>query len=875
LALFVALVLACTAARAQPAVDSAALPVLDTVALQLSDSTVLPLNDSTALLSDTAAVDTTLADDAITDPIFSTGEDSTVNILEEGNRRVLIYGNAKVTYQDMEITGDFMDFDMENKIVFVRGTYDTTTHETKGKPVFKQGEGSYEMDSMYFNFNSKKAKIYTVITQQSDGYLHGESIKRMPDNIIYVKDGKYTTCDAEHPHFYLALTKAKVIPDDKVVVGPSYFVLEDVVVPLGIPFGLFPQSSSRASGVIIPSYGEEARRGFFFRDGGYYLAPSEYFDVALTGSIFTLGSYEFAARSSYLWKYHFSGGFNFNYAYNVVGEKGDADYNPIKTYSIQWTHTQDPKMSPNKTFSASVNFSSSKYNDLNGQSLQQALTSTTSSSISYSQVWPGTPFSLSVAATHSQNNRDTTITLGLPSLNFNMAAITPFKRKERVGAMRWYEQIRIPLSMSLQNSISAKEYEYSDMEFLFKQRMRNGMKYNTSLSLPIPILGFVNITPSVSYNGRVYFSHIDQQWVDTLGVKRDTSYGLSHEFDFATSVSASTRLYGMAQFGAKSYIQAIRHVASPSVSLSWRPDFSTNFWGYYDCVQVDSTGKMERYSRHAGSMNGTAGAGRSASMSFSLGNTLEMKVRDDNDTTGVGSKKIKLLEGLNFSSSYNFLADSMQLAPISFSGRTTLFGTLGINFSGMLNPYAYTTVTNDKGTKTYYNIARWNYKQNGSLVRLTNFNFSFGYSFNRDEKVTNTLPQPIPRELDPMGIYDGLQVRYTDFSLPWSFNVSYSFGYNKTFDVPSIMQTLNFNGNFSLTAKWKFTFSSGYDLAMRKIAPTNVGLTRDLHCWTMNFSWIPIGSWKSWNFSIAVNSAMLQDLKYDRQISRFDQMPIE
>jgi hypothetical protein len=736
---------------------------------------------------------------------------------------------------------------------------------------------------MYFNFNSKKAKIYTVVTQQSDGYLHGEAIKRMPDNVIYVKGGKYTTCDAECPHFYLALTKAKVIPNNKVVTGPAYLVLLDVPLPLFIPFGLFPQSSSRASGIIIPSYGEENSRGFFFRDGGYYLALNDYFDIAVTGSIYTLGSWEVGARSSYLWKYYFSGGFNFNYAFNMLGEPGTASYSENTAFSLRWNHSQDPKFSPNKTFSASVNFTTSSYRATNERTLNDALTNTTQSSISYSQVWPGTPFSMSIAATHSHNTRDSIINLGLPSLNVNMARITPFKRKERVGAVRWYENIGIPLSMSLQNTVTAKEYEFDNLNHLVNRRMRNGMKYNTSLSVPFTVAKFINLTPSVSYNGRVYFSHVNQTWVDTAEnkgyVERDTFYTLSHEYDFSTSVSASTRLYGMAQFSSKSPVQAIRHLATPSVSLSWRPDFSTNFWGIYKDLK-DKNGKVRktpdpkspgdstvvRYSPHQGSMNGTAGAGKSASLSFSLGNTLEMKVRDKSDTTGVGSRKVKLLEGLSFNASYNLLADSMQLSPIGFSGRTTLFRTFGINFNGTLNPYAL----NKDGRVT----ARWNYKD-GSLVRLTNFSTSFGYSFNRDEKVENTLPQPVPSVLDPTGMYDGVEVRYVDFSLPWSFNISYSFSYSKPGYVQNIMQTLNFNGSLSLAKKWQIGFQSGYDLAQRKIAPTSANLSRDLHCWTLNFSWIPIGSWKSWSFNIAVKSSMLQDLKYDRRISRFDQMPIE
>ncbi|MGL4909389.1 MAG: putative LPS assembly protein LptD [Bacteroidales bacterium] len=842
--------------------------------LAVSDTGLTAVNDSLKLHADSIAfdsvmIDTTISDDGITEPVFSEGDDSTVYLLGVDNRRVLIYGNAKVTHLDMEITADFIDFDMVNKIVFARGTYDTLKNEVKGRPVFKQGAEKFDMDSMYFNLESKKAKIYTVITQQSEGFLHGEAIKRMPDNTIYVSKGKYTTCDASCPHFYLALSKAKVVPNDKVVSSFAYFVIEDVPTPLFIPFGLFPQNSSRASGIIMPSYGEERNRGFFFRDGGYYFSINDYIDLAATGSYYTLGSWQLGARSSYRWKYHFSGGLNLNYASNVIGEPGSPDYNPHTAFSFQWTHTQDPKFSPNKTFAASVNITTSSYRNFNENSLNQSITNTTQSSISYSQTWAGTPFSMSVAATHSHNTRDSIITLGLPTFNFNMARITPFKRKNRVGAAKWYENIGVPLTVNLQNTVSAKEDEFSDFNYLVKHHMKNGLRYNTALSVPLTVAKFINLTPSVSYNGRVYLSHVERNWVDTSPtngyVRLDTVFRPSHDYDFSTSLSTTTRLYGMAQFKGKFPIEAIRHVASPTLGVSWRPDFSTSTWGIYRTVQIDSTGRTQRYSPNQGGIYGTASAGESASLNFSLGNTLEMKVRSKKDTTGTGSKKIKLLEGLTFAASYNLLADSMNLSNITFSGRTTLFSTLGVSFNGTLNPYAL-----DANGRQ---IARYQYKD-GGLARLTNFIFSFGYSFNRDEKVSNTLPQPIPTALDPMGMYDGLSVAYTDFSLPWSLNVNYSFAYSKPAFESTITQTLGINGNFSLTPKWKISMQSGYDFTLKSIAPTSLSLHRDLHCWSMNFSWIPIGSWQSWNFSISINASMLKDLKYDKRQSRFDQEEI-
>jgi hypothetical protein len=825
-------------------------------------------------------------------PIFSNGEDSTIFLLEGGSR-VRLYGNGKVTYRDMELTADFIDFDMVNKIAYARATWDSTG-TPKGRPIFKQGNETFTMDSMYFNFETNKAKIYTIITQQQDGYLHGDAIKRMPDNIIYVDRGKYTTCDHEHPHYYLAMSMAKVVPNDNVVMGPSYFVLADV--PLyfaGIPFGYFPTTSHRASGIIVPTYGEETTRGFYFRDGGYYFAINDYLDLALTGSLYTLGSKEFGARSTYVKRYVFNGSFNIRYATNKIGEKGTSTYAENNAFSLQWTHTQDPKFSPTKTFSASVNYSTTSYRAYNSQTLNDALTNTTQSSVSYSQRFESLPINMSVAATHSSNTRDTIVNLGLPTMSINVQRITPFKRKERVGAAKWYENIGFPISINLENKVTAKEYEFADMNKIVR-KMKNGLRYNTSASVPFNVLKFINLTPSISYNGRMYLNHTQRTWVDTSTtqnypqggyVKLDTitvwddgiARSFSHDYDFSTSLSASTRIYGMVQFIDKSPVQAIRHVISPSIGISWRPDFSENIpftntgWGMYHPLTdsagnpvYDQQGKMVTYSQNEGNIYGTAGRGKSASMSFSLGNTLEMKVRNKKDTTGTGSTKIKLLEALNFSSSWNFLADSMNLAPISFSARTTLFGKFGLNFTGTLNPYAI----NEKGNT--YN--RWQYKD-GGLVRLTALSTSFSYSFNRTEEIKHAEQYAAIAALDPQGIYDGMKFAYVDFSLPWNFSASYSFSYSKPGHVPTINQTVNFNGDLSLTKNWRIGFQSGWDFKAGKIASSSFNLYRDLHCWEFRFSWIPMGAYQSWNFGINIKSSMLKDLKYDKQQSRYDQTP--
>lgn len=861
---------------ATPAADSATIAgSASTTADSVQGAKTQSLSADTSLLKSvsektdslhTSAPDTTVSD-AFADPVLSNGRDSTVFVLEESGRRVLLYGEAKIKYQDMELSADFIDYNFASGNVFAKGLVDTSG-QVVGKPSFKQGSDEYKMDSMYFNFNSKKAKIYNVITTQGEGFLHGHSIKRMPDNSVNIMDGKYTTCDAECPHFYLALTKAKLTKKGSTVFGPAYLVLADVPIYFaGLPFGMLPKSkSNRQSGILIPSYGEENSRGFYLQNGGYYWAINDYVDLALTGDIYSLGSWRAAARSSYMWKYHFSGGFDISYSSTILGEKGSADYSKSSAFWINWNHQQDPKSTPNQTFSASVNFGSSSYKTYSERNLNDALTNNTQSSISYSKVWPGTPFSMNIAATHSQNTRDSMLTIGFPTMNFNMTRITPFKRKEAVGAERWYEKIGIPLSVSLQNSVTAKENEYADMNGLMK-KMKNGLRYNTSLSIPFN-LKTINISPSISYNGRVYLNEIEKTWdAANERVVTDTIYGLSHSYEFSTALSASTQIYGMFLFKPNRKIQAIRHMMTPSVSVSWRPDFGKEFWGFYKEVQINRAGDKQKYALHEQGIYGASGRGQNASLSLSLGNTVEVKVKSVDTTGANATKKIKLLEGLNFSTSYNMLADSLGWAPISVTGRTTLFGKLGINFGGSLDMYAQ----GSQGQRI--NTTEW--KANKRPLRLTNFNFSFGYSFNDQGTVKNAEHlQTLPWALDPTGqYYERPLFQYVDFKSPWSLSFNYSFSYYDRYGSSfndNLTQTFNFNGDISFTPKWKFGFNSGYDFKLKKLSTSSFNLHRDLHCWEFRVSWIPFGSWKSWDFGINVKSSILKDLKYNKRQSRFD-----
>lgn len=868
------------ARAARAAAEQQRKDTLRTDSLRLSaDSLLLPadsLHGADSLAHDSLARDTAASKPFLDDVISGKNTDSLVYDLK--NKTVYIYNEGDVTYQDMNLKADFMRINMDTKQIYAYGKPDSTGKGTR--PEFVQGGASYTMDTIRYNIDSKKAKIRNVATQEGEGYLIGQNIKKMPDNTINIANGKYTTCDnVEHPHFYMALTKAKAIPGKKVIVGPSYFVMEDVPIYfLGVPFGFFPLSSGRHSGFIMPEYGEEYVKGFFLRNGGYYFAFNDYIDVAATGGFYTLGSWEAALASNYVKRYKYRGAFNMRFSKDIIGEKGAADYVNQNNFNVTWTHTQDPKFRPNSTFSASVNFSTSGYSKYGSTNLNDYLNTQTNSSIAYSKTWAGKPFSFSTNFQHSQNSADTTISLSFPNIVFNISRIYPFRRKEAIGKQRWYEKISMQYTGTLANNVTVKERDLFT-EKMFKE-MKNGVQHTIPIQTSINLFNYINISPSANYTERWYFKKIDKAWDPEQNriVNADTTYGFYRLYDYRFSVSASTKVYGMFTFGKKSPVQAIRHVMTPSISFSYTPDFGDPKYGYYKPIQSDSTGTISYYSPFEGGMYGLPGRSRSASISFSLQNTLEMKVKSKKDTSGV--KKIKLIDNFSISSSYNLLADSLNLSPFSLNLRTTIYGNFGLNLSATLDPYE----VDEKGRR----INRFMIKR-GKLGRITNTGWSFGYTFNskksnqpaaNDINSQGTLPPDNPefftnpevQELDPNTRRALMTSQYYDFSIPWNLGFNYSLSYTNNGIRKNVIQTLGFNGSINLTPKWGITFNGGYDFESRQITPGVITIARDLHCWQMNFSWVPVGFRKSWNFNIAVKSAMLKDLKYEKQNSFYDNL---
>ena len=913
-----------------PRADSLAPPRTDTLGTPRTDSLGAARADSLDLLKKSS----------LERPAFSTAKDSIITDFTGGKRLVYYYGGATVTYQDMKLTADYLEYDMLNNTVFARGRKDLVTGEMTGLPEMTQGSQTYKMDELRYNFTSQKARVTNMVTKESDGLLQGKKIKMLPDKSINMRDGIYTVCDLEEPHYYLKLSMAKVItkPSQKTVFGPAWPVVGGVTVPIGLPFGFVPKKPSRATGLLMPTFGEEQARGFFMKDAGMYFVLGDYFDLSLTGDYYTMGSWAVNVNSRYKVNYKFNGTLSFNYSNDQTGEKGSSDFVQSKNLGLRWSHSQDSKAHPGTTFSASVNFSSPSNNRFNAKSVQEAQQNQMGSSISYSHNWNG-KFSLSVNAMHNQNTRDSSYSFTLPNITFNVTRFYPFKQKQRVGKEKFYEKISFGYSTSFQNRLNFKLRDMQDYvldadgNYVTKtnkqgtvyrvkefgdslgvkamERMTNGMAHNFQIGLPnFTLLKYINVTPSVSYGMNWMFSKgqqyleqevdengaplmvTDKEGNDVIAQKVITDpgrafngFGMTHTY--SGSMSMSTRIYGMFNFGKHRKIQAIRHVITPSVSVNFSPEKGTSFNGwrtldaYYDkrgTYHAESQYNIYSLPGHHNTVS-PPGRGKSATMSISIGNNLEAKVRDMKDTTGTGSKKVKLLDQLSINTSYNFLADSMRMNNVGVSASTNLFGK--VNLSGNLNfdPYAI----NERGQR----INKFNVVATGVPLRLTNASLSASYSISGKGTIdgndgrraggasgggntdANSYQRiyyhPLTGEYIPGGY-----VYYMNPNSPWSLNFSYSFSYAKSYTYQAstkelitnrrFTQTLQISGNVKLTPRLSIQASSGFDFMAMKFTSTQFSASYDLHCFNIAVSWVPMGMYKSYSFRIAANAAALADL---------------
>ncbi len=857
--------------------------------LQVIPDTLLP--DSLYLLPDTSISIFPVSDSAKIDSTKTASSEmlsATVAYkakdsirFEVESRKVFMYQNADITYEDIGLKSARVDIDFASNSVFAEGKTDSTGKLIE-TPVFTEGDQVFESETMRYNFKTKKGLIRKVITEDGAGYLHGDRIKKMPDDNINIQSGAYTTCNLKHPHFEFRFKKAKVIPGKKIVTGPAYLTIADVPTPLYIPFGIFPNKTGQRSGIIIPSYGESSNRGFFFENGGYYWAINDNMDLQLTGDIYTRGSWSLEPEFRYKKRYKYNGTMRLAYAFNRIGEEGATNFQEDKGFSIFWSHRQDPKARPNSSFSASVNISSNSFNKYNPVSTNNYLSNTFQSSIAY-QTNFNQKYFLTVNSSYTQNTLDRSVRLTMPQLNFNTNTFYPFKKKKREGQEKWYERITVKYSMNAENTISTYDTLLFDSDFA--SRMKNGMKHDIPISSSIKVLKYFNLSNSIRYTERWYSSTTRKNWVNdtlftatdtTVGyVQEDTVYGFSANRDFSYTASLNTRLYGMFSF-MKGPVKALRMVHNPSISFTYHPDFADPFWGYYYKYQADAEGEEDTYSIYENGIYGGPPEGVMGRVSFSLSNNLEMKVRSKKDTI-TGTKKVKLIDNFTMSMSYDMAKDSLNWSALSLSGRTTLFKNLQITYRSSWDPY----IRDSADTK---NLNKFEWDVNGRLFRLENTSWNVGLNFRLSSKdfekkgeKTDDVDKPKERprnssqqEIDEVELFPE---RYVDWSIPWNLNVRYSLGYTANHRYPdyvhetdkNLIQSLSFSGDLSITKKWKVMFRSGYDFENGEITYTSIDIVRDLHCWEMSFNWVPMGFRKQWSFQINVKSSILQDLKLTKK----------
>ncbi|RHM98563.1 LPS-assembly protein LptD [Phocaeicola plebeius] len=857
--------------------------------------------DSLALDSlgmDSLAADTTKKKEPLDAPVIYEASDSIV-FTKEGYAH--LYGEGKVNYQNIELTSAVITMNMDSSTVYATGVTDTAGVET-GSPIFKDGETPYESKIMRYNFKTKKGFINSIVTQQGEGYVTSEEGKKGANDEIYMRHGKYTTCDNhEHPHFYLRLSMAKVRPKKNVVFGPAQLVVEDVPLPIAVPFGFFPFNSSYSSGFIMPTYGDEMNRGFYLRDGGYYFAISDQMDLKVLGEIFTKGSWGLSAASNYNKRYKFSGSFNASYLVTKTGEKNMPDYSVSKDFRIQWSHRQDAKANPNSSFSASVNFATSSYDRSSLSSLynpQQYSQNTKASSVSYSRNFPEIGLNISGAFNITQNTRDSSLSMTLPDVNISLNRIYPFKRKKSAGDERWYEKISLQYTGSITNSISTKD------NLLFKTPLtqwENGMQHKIPVSATFNLFKYINIVPSFNYTERWYLRKVKQSYdpspTSRDHVKRDTINGFNRLYDYNLSLQMNTKLYGMYKpLFMKSKELQIRHVFTPTVSYTYTPDFGKSRYGYYDTyTYTDEDGEVRtvEYSPYEGAVYGYPGKNMSQNISFSIDNNIEMKMKSDKDTTGY--KKISLIDQLGASLSYDVA--NKRWSDLSMNLRLKLTKSYTFNMNASFATYAYQF--DENGNVVVGDRTEWSY---GRFGRFQGYSGSFSYTLNndtfkklfgkKDEDEKNkdnkgkeeNEDEETEEETEEQNNNSNMRKTekasvdsdgYLAFKLPWSVSLSYSYSIRedrskdiniKTMRYPySLTHSLNVSGNFKIGSRWNMTYSTGYDFTSKEMSMTTLNITRDLHCFNMSCGLV-FGPFTSYNFSIRANSSMLTDaLKWDQR----------
>lgn len=899
----------------------------------LSVDSLATVRDSLALEADTTLTPTatdTLANETVElfkleAPVTFSAQDS---LVMTGDNVMYFFGPSDVKYQTMSIEANYLKIVSDSSEVYAQYVLDSLGQPT-AKPKFADGDQKFESTTMKYNFKTGQGFITDVTTQQGEGFLTSEQTKRLKDNTMYLKDGRYTTCDLhEHPHFYINLTRAKAKPEDKIVTGPVYLVMADVPLYfIGLPFAFFPFNEKQTSGIIMPSYGIDQTRGLYLTHGGLYLNLNDYWDLTLTGDVYTNGSWAVNAASNYRKRYKYNGSVQAGYISTVQGDKDiPSTYSRSQDISLRWTHSQDPKADPLRNFSASVNFSTSSYNHNATQAVynhQRRAENTKGSSISYRRSFAGIPLSLTGAFNIDQRSRDSTISVTLPNLSLSLSTIYPFKRKNRVGKERWYEKISLSYNGSLRNSITTKENLILKSNLL--KDWRNGMQHSIPISASFDLFNYIKISPSINYTAYWYTSRLEKQWDDATQriVNADTTYGFYHLNNFSASLSMSTTLYGFYKPWQKLFgdrVQMIRHRLSPSISLSYAPDFGDPFWGYYREVgYVDTLGQAHSfvYTPYEQGIFGYPGRGKTGSINFSFDNNVEMKWRLPSDSTGVEDqfKKISLIDQFGLRFSYNMAADSFRWSNLSTNIAIRLTKTFVLRLSASFDPYEWNYYTDPQGNVRPYRVDKLRVLNGHGIGSFLGTGTSFNYTFTPQtfEKLGKWLGGLFHKKKGSSGTDDGDSTSSTDpssmggspgadrmgfdrssdggqrssynekdswdqdgylqFSVPWSFSFNYSvnvaqdrqkFNTQRREFEYMFTQNLSFRGQLQPTPNWNFSFDANYNFDLKKLTGMTINITRDLHCWSLTASVIPIGAYKSYNLVIGVNASLLRDLKWEQ-----------
>ncbi len=864
-----------------------------------TDSTVLPrsreaaekiLQDSLKSVSDTLANRVPKGD--IETTIHYSAMDSIT--MDVTNQVVRLYGDAKITYGNIELDAAFIEINYQTNIITALGVTDSTG-KAIGKPVFKEGSETYETDDMKYNFKTKKAIIDGVVTQQGEAYMHGTKVFKNQFDELYISKALYTTCNLAHPHFYIEAKKIKVIPNKKVIAGPFYINIMDIPVPIGFLFGMFPVPREKSSGIIVPTYGEEKRRGFFLKNGGYYFAISDYMDLQVLGEVYSKGSWGLNLATSYTKRYKYQGRMNIRYNNQKATVEGDSTH--TNDFWINWSHA--PKSKGASRFSASVSAGTSTYNQNNPTyDLRNTINQDFNSSVSFSTAIRGTPFNLSVNSRLQQNVNTGIVNFLMPEMAFNMNRLYPFKKMK--GRNNPLKKISLSWNMSASNRMSNQtlrnpgfnivnfnpqeqdtlKFNMDNMSVLW-DRAKAGVKHIIPISTTMSLFKYIQVSPSFHYQEVWYFKELNYRWNETeKAVEIDTLDKFSRLYSYGGALSLDTRLYGVKYFKKDAKIQAIRHVLQPNAGMSFSPDFSSDKFNYYQEVQVDTLGNVKNLSKYPDFLYGTPTAGKNASAFFSITNNLELKVKGKNDTTDK-ARKVVILDNLSLGSSYNFLADSFKLAPIRISGRTRLFkNKLNLNFGTTLDPYIYEldSIYYSSGRKMVVQRKRDIYAWDAGmgLGQITQVNFSLSINLNpkareRENELADKEKELSPQEQMQMEFIRNNPELYVDFNIPWNLRLSYNFNLTRRgYEDPRITQAIQMSGNITLTEKWSIGFMSGFDVQNQKFTNTTFNISRDLHCWQMNVSWTPFGRYERYSLTINAKSSLLQDLKINKQSSWWD-----